>query len=294
MATTGVINFAVSIHLNGRGGDTSQLASLGVRTQLRRASRICARVPIDELATFAENVSAQLGTRPSVRAVFTDKTSFEETVESLDGLRKAGPFDRPFKRPVMEPKIARALRCELRLVGENGSVHVDIGTQPGVRGSVTSITVRHSDPHSAELLLRDARALLHRHRPIVVYIGLVNAALWGLVVANWLVSPPPPGSFTAITADAEGNLTGSPSAWITACVQLISLFWAMDIVFATRWASTVTVPAGQQANARPSRWNPSPESVRRWAVIAGLVGILALAVGAASLYVQLTGVKLEY
>lgn len=271
-----------------------QLASVGVRVQLRRTSRISARVPIDELADFAAEASTRLGGKVSASAVFSDRASFEETVASFDGLKTAGPFDRPFKRPYLEPKAARALQCELSVVGAEGIVHLDIGTQSGFRRSITSVTIRHSDPHAAELLLRDAHALLRRHRPILVYIGLVNAAMWVLAILNWLVSPPPAGSINLIGADAAGNPTGSLSAWVTTFGLVASLFWAMEVVLPGRWASTVTIPAGQQANARRSRWNPSTESVRRWSVIAGLVGILALIVGAVSLYVQVTGLKVEY
>ncbi|MEU0269236.1 hypothetical protein [Nocardioides sp. NPDC006303] len=155
-----------------------------------------------------------------------------------------------------------------------------------------TITIRHSDPHTAELLLRAAQALLRRHRAYLVYLGLINAALWGLLMLSWALSPPPASAFDWFPVDAAGNPKGSPTGWITVGVVTLSLFWMIDVILTPRWTSTITIPATLSASHRPARWNPSAESVKRWAVIGGPVAVLALLVGAASLYVQLTGIKL--
>lgn len=267
------------------------LRSSVVRVQLRRTSQICGRVPIDELAEFVETASSSLGDDLTVRAVLSDNFSFEETVESLAGLRDAGPFDRPLKRPRGESKYVGALRCDLRAVGARGSVQVDVGAQARWRRAITTITIRHSDPHTAELLLRAAQALLRRHRAYLVYLGLINAALWGLLMLSWAISPPPASAFDWFPVDAEGNPKGSPTGWITVGVVTLSFFWMIDVILTPRWTSTITIPAALSASHRPARWNPSAESVKRWAVIGGPVAVLALLVGAASLYVQLTGIK---
>ena len=133
---------------------------------------------------------------------------------------------------------------------------------------------------------------MRRHRAYLVYLGLINAALWGLLMLSWALSPPPASAFDWFPVDAEGNPKTSPTGWITVGVVTLSFFWMIDVILTPRWTSTITIPAALSASHRPTRWNPSAESVKRWAVIGGPVAVLALLVGAASLYVQLTGIKL--
>lgn len=262
-----------------------------MRVQLRRAWRICARVPIDELTDFAESAETSLGDAPTVRATFTDGSSFEETIDSLPGLRKAGPFDRPFVVPTRNRRplgpwgatySSRALTVAFTLSWVR-SQDYDARSQPSpsdirmlTRPICSCGTLGPPAPAQTSSCLR---------RPDQRCFG-------GIFLAGTAVSPVLAFYFDTRSVESEGDPAYDPIAWSVIGGVTLSLCWAMALALSGMWASTVTIPDGYQAGPTRARWNPSNESVKRWTVIAGAVGILALLVSATALVVQLTGMQL--